>query len=1106
MLQQFRIWFCFCLYSTIAFLYSATLAQGAINEWELNSQGVKVQTNTACPEGGDLNIEPNKNYSNKNLSGGYFLSDSSSPANNNLQNSSFARSILINACFDYSQTSFYSQRMSSFPQMPRLVDVNHSWLTGTVFNNADIRAASFNYATLHGLTEPQFQSTKSYKTDKKFWYVGSSDITGLDLSGNDLRGWDFQDQDLTKSKFDKASLISADFTGANLTNAEFKSANLTDQKNGIYANFSGATINGSTQQYKNESTDTNTFSLTLSGANFSHSDFSFELLQQTASYKSKNLTAINLSRNNLNGQDGWDFSGQDLTNASLSNASLAGTKFNDAKIAGSNLNNTTSLGFTQAQLQSTYSYTHNTDDVTLKGNLAGIKLNGNNLSGWDFHGQDLTSASFSSDTVLDTAAGIDTDQIYFRNNLSRINFMNFPFNSATLSGAIFTDSVVKGAKFNFATYHGFTLAQLQSTKSYKTDKDLSGIQLQGNDLSGWDFKGQTLTSASFNYSAMAGADLSQATLTIASFAHSNLNGAVFTNAIVNGSEFQNSSGTTFFVPGADFSKSNITQAQLQSTNSYKTKNLFGIQLRGNDLSHWDFSGQNLVYANFAGANLSGTDFTNADIRGTVDNNGTIYQTAFFFTPNFTQAQLQSTASYQKKDLSLVRFSMNNLSGWDFHDQSLLYSSFASSNVTGADFANAAVLGTDFSDSIGFTQTQLKSTSSYVNANLSGIKLQGNDLRHWDFSGQDLTSAVFDSAKLASTNISDAVIIGADFSNTVDKGFKLSQLQSTKSYKTDKNLTGIQLGQNNLTSWDFQGQNLTSASFVRSTRTVVLGATLNGANFSQANLVNSSFARSLTNGTSVSAQVTEADFSSADTRGSNGINFAGTIATNTILPDGSILGLDLSGGRTLVVRNYTVNSSGASASVPIKVSNKMNMGTNSNSQKNGILQMVLDDSTWNSTISFYDAASFGTAISPEITLGGTLKLTFKDGVDVTQLVGKSFNLFDWSGTNPDGTTFNVDRKTTTFSTVDQGSYTWNLNDLYIGGSITLEGTPSNALASADSIANGLAAGNGLTDVVSDPSPANNLMQVPEPCTFILLISGLLGLVAWKFRRDKRTASV
>jgi hypothetical protein len=187
-----------------------------------------------------------------------------------------------------------------------------------------------------------------------------------------------------------------------------------------------------------------------------------------------------------------------------------------------------------------------------------------------------------------------------------------------------------------------------------------------------------------------------------------------------------------------------------------------------------------------------------------------------------------------------------------------------------------------------------------------------------------------------------------------------------------------LGVDNLASWSFTGQNLTGASFTAST--------LTGASFGSATL------------------------DGADARGATGLSLTGAASTqNLILPDGSINGLNLSGGKTLWVRNYTASS------IPLTVHTGMNMGTD------GILQTVLDGSAWGSTISF-DAGV-------PVTLGGALDVTFASGVNVGAQVGRMFTLFNWAGVTPTGT----------FGWQDDlaaGTYVWDTSHLYSAGTVTL----------------------------------------------------------------------
>ena len=86
---------------------------------------------------------------------------------------------------------------------------------------------------------------------------------------------------------------------------------------------------------------------------------------------------------------------------------------------------------------------------------------------------------------------------------------------------------------------------------------------------------------------------------------------------------------------------------------------------------------------------------------------------------------------------------------------------------------------------------------------------------------------------------------------------------------------------------------------------------------------------------------------------------------------------------------------------------------------GTLRMVFEADAWDSTVSL--------APGIPVTLGGTLELTFADVNPATQL-GRTFNLFDWTGVTPTGA-FAVD-----------SPYRWNLSNLYTTGEVTLTAIP------------------------------------------------------------------
>ncbi|HEY4760817.1 MAG TPA: pentapeptide repeat-containing protein [Thermoguttaceae bacterium] len=459
------------------------------------------------------------------------------------------------------------------------------------------------------------------------------------------------------------------------------------------------------------------------------------------------------------------------------------------------------------------------------------------------------------------------------------------------------------------------------------------------------------------------------------------------------------------VPNADLSLRDLTKAYLINAN------LTDAFIYSAVLTNADLSQANLAYAGFFFAYLTNANFTDAVVQG-AEFHGTT-------SNGFTSTQLYSTASYKTKNLAGIGLGYNILSGCNFANQNLTGAEFYSAILTNANFiqadlsgaflayatltdanmTDALVQGADFGDttSRGFTSAQLYSTASYKAKNLAGIGLSENDLTGWNFANQNLTGAIFDYATLKDANFTDALVQGASFGGTTSREFTSTQLYSTASYKA-KNLVGIKLYWNDLTSWNFTNQNLNGAIFNY--------AILTNANLTQANLTSANF---------FFATLTNTNFTGADMRGAEYVNYTGTITINTIRRDGTIQGLDLSGGRTLIVRDYDgdlgLDHFPHHGPIPIKVKKSMTMGTD------GILQMIFEEDAWDSTISFDSGIP--------VSLGGTLQLTFAQDVNVLGQIGRTFKVFDWSGVSPTGL-FSV-----------SSVYDWDLTRLYASGEVTLD---------------------------------------------------------------------
>jgi uncharacterized protein YjbI with pentapeptide repeats len=773
------------------------------------------------------------------------------------------------------------------------------------------------------------------------------------------------------------------------------------------------------------------------------------------SYVASNLTAVNLSQSDLTnayfgGAGGYNeneeftyYPGANLTEANLNQAdatnanfflaTLTGANFTGSEVRGANFDRYGSSGtggITAVQLYSTASYqAHDLSGIALTfNNLAGVNFASQNLTNANFNGATLTNANLSQANL--TGANLSFAAQLSNANLSQANFTNANLSNATLTGANFSGAEVRGANF-YRDWGGtgITAAQLYSTASYLSH-DLTGIRLDDNDLTGVNLAGQNLTNAYMRHATLANANLNQANLTNADF-----------SGVIYCGEWCESG------PSANLSGANLSQA-------------------------------NLTNANFGGATLTGANLTGAEVRG-----------ANLGYSGFTAAQLYSTVSYQAHDLSGIGLGYNNLAGADLTNQNLTNADFYGATLTGVSFNQANLTGANLGyttlTNVNFTQANLTnagfSSATLTNADLSQLNLSNANFYNAALTGANLsqanlTNADFWHAALTGANLTGAEVRGANFYRDGGSGITLEQLYSTASYVAH-DLTGIELGYNNLAGANFVGQNLTNAGFGN--------ATLTNANFSQANLTNAGLGAvtgvNLTGaevrGAAISyftaaqlystasyqardltgirlylhhlqgANLVGQNLSNAEIKYANldNANFSQANLTNTViwadLTGVNLSGVDARGANFTGTLTEAITSnlirpdghvaglnltSGASLVVRDYDGNFVATPTagplpiviegHLAMDATGTLRLVFDADPWDSTISF--------APGIPVALGGTLELSFASDVDVATQSGRTIDLFDWTGVTPTGA-FTV-----------SSPYTWNLSNLYTTGEVML----------------------------------------------------------------------
>ena len=442
---------------------------------------------------------------------------------------------------------------------------------------------------------------------------------------------------------------------------------------------------------------------------------------------------------------------------------------------------------------------------------------------------------------------------------------------------------------------------------------------------------------------------------------------------------------------------------------------------GQNVSGRNFSSSSHVNSSWIGCTAIGTIFSDSLSVPPYGTN-TNYTGANFTNANLTNASLHS----------------GNFTNANFTNAIL--NKIGLATLTGANFTNATINGASFKDSTGFTTTQLVSTASYQNKDLSYIAINNGI----DISGLNLT---------------DFNITGTNFSGS---NLLSTQLYSTANYK-NKNLYGVGFYTGNYSGWNFVGQNMQNTRWKKS-------------------------------------NIEGADASYADLRGAGGMSNASgaPIYKNTIMSDGKIQNFSMtSSNDNFSIRKYVPRSepeysyTGPMISAKFAEDASVSGGAMLTSAKfaedasvSGGAMLTLEQGAEvevvdNATLSFGADSSLlintdkdgSTIFSVESGAG----LTFVNGATLT------VNIIDAdSALNVDGYKFAV-------MNWNDDSRVTGLNDFVIDTTLFLT-------------LNGINYDKAWSYYIKDNQMFIEAGQVPEPATYAALLGALaLGFAAWRKRK-------
>ena len=410
----------------------------------------------------------------------------------------------------------------------------------------------------------------------------------------------------------------------------------------------------------------------------------YKTIASGVKFTGSNLTNANFNSATLNDTD---FTDTNLTNANFTKATLTGADLSGAEIRGAKFANAT--GFTSEMLCSTASYANK--------DLSGVYVSYVTIDGVNFDGVNLNDASFSFCTISNVdftkTATPNFNLTLQSSTLSNVNFTGLNLEKVQLSGVTYgegvnyTDVILPSGSAHLGEIPTEVLMQ---TWNYKS-RTLNLALFNNNRLNGLDLEGFRVSS-NFSRSSLQNANFKDADLTGSDFGHADLSGADFTDAIIN---------------DVWMDRSNFTSQQLESTKSYKQKDLSGVNMTRLNIS---FEGKDLSGFDLSNTNLERINLENAIFEDAIINDARFYGSSI--EKDITLAQVMQTKSYKDKDLSGASFHYTIFENADFSGFNLQETSFGSSSsklFKNVNFTNADLRGAGGTERGGWDTAIFKNT-------------------------------------------------------------------------------------------------------------------------------------------------------------------------------------------------------------------------------------------------------------------------------------------------------------------------------------------------------------------------------------------------------------